>query len=92
MPLFGPKTKSPQDLVKSLKESLGQLAKEKGEKEAKKVTVFVNGPCLINGARWKFHEAFHWFCQKRYWSLMIFTGPEKPVSHQQRRGTLTHLI
>ena len=39
MPLFGPKTKSPQDLVKALKESLGQLAKEKGEKEAKKVTV-----------------------------------------------------
>lgn len=42
MPLFGPKTKSPQDLVKTLKESLTQLAKdrEKGEKEVKKVTVF----------------------------------------------------
>nr|KAG5701450.1 hypothetical protein BaRGS_032782 [Batillaria attramentaria] len=40
MPLFGPKTKSPQDLVKSLKESLNQLAKdkEKGEKEAKKAS------------------------------------------------------
>ena len=43
MPLFGPKTKSPQDLVKSLKESLNQLAKERGEKEAKKVG---NSRCL----------------------------------------------
>lgn len=39
MPLFGTKTKSPQDLVKSLKDSLGQVAKEKGEKEAKKVNI-----------------------------------------------------
>lgn len=40
MPLFGPKTKSPQDLVKVLKESLTQLAKdkEKGEKEARKAS------------------------------------------------------
>jgi hypothetical protein len=38
MPLFGPKTKSPQDLVKALKDSLAVLAKEKGEKEVKKVS------------------------------------------------------
>ncbi|XP_076453992.1 protein Mo25-like [Babylonia areolata] len=38
MPFFGAKEKKPQDLVKSLKESLGQLAKEKGEKEGKKAS------------------------------------------------------
>ena len=65
MPLFGPKTKSPQDLVKSLKESLGQLAKEKGEKEAKKVTVFVNGPCLMGLGRN---------------SMKLFTGPVRNIT------------
>ncbi|XP_076435612.1 protein Mo25-like [Babylonia areolata] len=38
MPLFGPRTRSPQELVRALKEALTQISRDKGEKEIRRAT------------------------------------------------------
>ena len=48
MPLFGRSQKSPQELVKSLKESVTALNKETGEKKLDKVYIWEDKSSLLS--------------------------------------------
>lgn len=49
MPLFGKSQKSPQELVRSLKEALGAVVKgQAGEKKADKVRMQLEISCLLS--------------------------------------------